>query len=63
MKIIQLTLHINTDEAETIITFINELKTVLLANYGEEIQENHRVNTVITDVQSRKLEGKMNNII
>jgi hypothetical protein len=37
------------EEAQTIITFIDELKTVLLANYGEEIQENHRANEVITD--------------
>jgi len=59
MKIIQLTLHIDVEEAQTIITFIDELKTVLLANYGEEIQKNHRVNTVITDDQSRNVEDKM----
>jgi hypothetical protein len=47
MKIITLTLHIDIEEAQTIITFIDELKTVLLANYGEEIQENHRANEVI----------------
>ncbi|MBL4940997.1 MAG: hypothetical protein JKY81_04965 [Colwellia sp.] len=63
MKIITLTLHIDVEEAQTIISFIDELKTVLVANYGEEIQENHRANTVITDGQSRYLEGKMNNII
>jgi hypothetical protein len=49
MKIITLTLHIDIEEAQTIITFIDELKTVLLANYGEEIQENHRANEVIMD--------------
>lgn len=38
MKFIQLTLHINVDEAETIIAFIDELKSVLVANYGEEIK-------------------------
>ena len=63
MKIITLTLHIDVEEAQTIITFIDELKTVLIANYGEEIQENHRANAVITDVQSRNLENKMKNII
>ena len=63
MKIITLTLHIDVDEAQTIISFIDELKTVLLAHYGEEIQGNHRTNTVITDVQSRNLEDKMNNVI
>ena len=63
MKFITLTLHINSEECETIITFIDELKTVLMANYGEEIQENHRANAVITDVQSRNVEDKMNNII
>jgi hypothetical protein len=41
----------------------DELKTVLMANYGEEIQGNHRANAVITDVQSRNVEDKMNNII
>ena len=63
MKFITLTLHINSEECETIITFIDELKTVLMANYGEEIQENHRADAVIPDVQRRKLEGEMNHII
>jgi hypothetical protein len=58
-----LTLHINSDECETIISFIDELKTALLANYGEEIQDNRRANAVIPYVHRRKLEGKMNNII
>lgn len=38
-------------------------KTVLLANYGEEIQQNHRAIEVIADDQSRSLDDKMNNII
>jgi hypothetical protein len=63
MKNITLTLHIDVEEAQTIISFIDELKTVLLANYGEEIQDNHRADAVIPDVQRRKLEGKMNHII
>lgn len=63
MKFITLTLHINSEECETIITFIDELKTVLMANYGEEIQDNRRADAVIPDVQRRKLEGKMNHII
>jgi len=63
MKIVQLTLYIDSEEAQTIISFIDELKTVLIANYGEEIQENHRANAVITDDQSRNLEDKMNNAI
>ena len=49
MKIIQLTLHSDVEEAQTIITFIDELKTVLLANNGEDIQKIHRANEVITD--------------
>jgi len=61
MKIITLTLHIDVEEAQIIISFIEELKTVLIANYGEEIQENHRANAVIADVQSRNGENKMNN--
>lgn len=38
MKFIQLTLHINVEEAETVIAFIDELKSVLVANYGDEIK-------------------------
>ncbi len=63
MKIISLTLHINSGECEAIISFIDELKTVLLANYGEGIQGNHRANAVITDDQSRNLEDKMSKVI
>jgi hypothetical protein len=63
MKIIQLTLHIDVEEAQTVITFIDELKTVLLATHGKEIQRNRRANAVITNVQSKNLEDKMNNII
>jgi hypothetical protein len=63
MKNITLTLHIDVEEAQTIISFIDELKTVLLANYGEEIQDNRRADAVIPDVQRRKLEGEMNHII
>ena len=38
MKFMQLILHINADEADTIITFIDELKTALTAHYGDEIK-------------------------
>tara|TARA_R110001583_G_scaffold98771_1_gene243809 strand:+ start:2890 stop:3054 length:165 start_codon:yes stop_codon:yes gene_type:complete len=38
MKFIQLMLHINVEEAETIIAFMDELKSVLVANYGDEIK-------------------------
>ena len=48
MKIISLTLHINSGECEAIISFIDELKTVLLANYGEEIQGNRKDNNALT---------------
>ena len=47
MKIIQLALHINSDECETIIDFIDEIKAVLLANYAQGIQENRRTNGII----------------
>lgn len=63
MKIITLTLHIDVEEAQTILSFIDELKTVLLANYGGDIQENRRSNAVIADENNRQLEGKMNNVI
>jgi hypothetical protein len=63
MKLITLTLHINSEECETIITSIDELKTVLMANYGGDIQGNHLANKVITDNRRKSLEGKMNNVI
>ncbi len=58
MKLIQLTLHINYDEADTIITFIDELKLVLSTHYGEEIRENHRASSVITDKTQHQLARK-----
>jgi len=63
MKIITLTLHIDIEEAQTIISFIDELKTVLLANYAKEIQENHRANAVIAHEYSNNVEDKMNDIM
>jgi hypothetical protein len=51
MKIIHLTLHISSDECETIIDFIDEIKTVLVAHYGHEIQENHRADSVINSTK------------
>ena len=51
MKFIQLTLYINADEAETIISFIEELKAALVNNYGDEIRENQRSNRIITNVE------------
>lgn len=47
MKFIQLTLHINTEEAETILSFIDELKSVLLSHYGDEIKT-QRANDIVT---------------
>lgn len=54
MKIITLTLHIDVEEAETIIRFIDELKTVLLANYGEEIRQSHRIRLKLDSEQVGK---------
>lgn len=50
MKFIQMTLYISADEAETIISFIDELREALLVNYGEEIRANQRARLVITEV-------------
>ena len=61
MKIITLTLHINVEEAQTIISFIDELKTVLIANYGQDIQENHRANDVLAHENRTNLEDTMKN--
>ena len=63
MKIITLTLHIDVEEAQTIISFIDELKTVLLAHYGEDIQENRRANAVVTDDQGRNSVDKRDSVI
>ena len=49
MKFIQMTLYISADEAETIITFIDELREALLVNYAEEIRQNQRARLVITE--------------
>ena len=49
MKFVQLTLYINADEANSIITFIEELKRVLVDNYGDEIRESRRASLVIAE--------------
>ncbi len=42
MKLIQLTQYLSSEEAETIITFLDDIKAMLLAHYGEEIRQSHR---------------------
>ncbi len=47
---IKLGININADEAENIIYFLDELKTVLCNHYGEEIRENHNNQSVNEEV-------------
>ena len=54
MKIIQLTQHLSSEEAETIITFLDDLKAMLLAHYGEEIRKSHRTRLKIDSAQGDK---------
>jgi hypothetical protein len=49
MKFIQLTLHINAEEAETIIAFIDKLKSALLSNYSDEIKAQRTANVIINE--------------
>lgn len=54
MKIIQLTLHIDTEEAESIITFLDELRAILVAHYGEEIRQSHRIRLKLDSAQGEQ---------
>jgi len=38
----QLTQYLSTEECETIITFLDDVKAMLVAHYGEEIRQSHR---------------------
>jgi len=42
MKLLQLTQYLRAEEAETIITFLDDVKAMLIAHYGEEIRQSHR---------------------
>jgi hypothetical protein len=57
MKFIQLTQHISTEEAESIITFLDELSAILVANYGEEINKSHRTQLGFTERNREKEES------
>ncbi len=43
MKIIQLTQYLSSEEADTIITFLDDIRAMLVAHYGEEIRQSHRI--------------------
>ncbi|MBL4910754.1 MAG: hypothetical protein JKX78_12180 [Alteromonadaceae bacterium] len=43
MKLMQLTQYLSVEEAETIIIFLDDIKAMLHAHYGEEIRQNHRI--------------------
>ena len=42
MKLMQLTQYLSVEEAEIIITFMDDIKALLLNHYGEEIRQLHR---------------------
>jgi hypothetical protein len=42
MKLTYLTTYWNAADAETVVTFLDELREVILAVYGEQIQQMHR---------------------
>ena len=49
MKLMQLTQYLNSEEAESIITFLDDIKAMLLAHYGEEIRQDHRIRLKLDD--------------
>lgn len=48
MKLLQLTLQITPGEADTIITFLNEMKALLAERYGDDIGQHRRSQQVNT---------------
>ena len=42
MKIAQLALHLTTEEAHTLIDFLDQLRSLLTSHYTEEIQRHHQ---------------------
>lgn len=42
MKLLQLTQYLSSEEAETIITFLDDLRAMLAVHYAEEIRQSHR---------------------
>jgi len=42
MKIMQLTQYLHSEEAEILITFLEDVRAMLVAHYGEEIAQAHR---------------------
>ena len=42
MKLLQLTQYLSSEEAETIIAFLDDLRAMLVTHYGEEIRQDHR---------------------
>ena len=42
MRLLQLTQYLSSEEAESIITFLDDIRAMLVAHYGEEIRQSHR---------------------
>lgn len=53
MKFIQLTQYISTEEAESIITFLDDLRAMLVANYGDDINQSHRTRLGFTEKEEK----------
>jgi len=54
MKLMQLTQYLSSEEAESIITFLDDIKAMLLAHYGEEIRQSHRIRLKLDSAQGDK---------
>ncbi|MER2490749.1 hypothetical protein [Catenovulum sediminis] len=42
MKILQTTQYLSAEDAESIIQFLDDIREMLIAHYGEEIRQHHR---------------------
>ncbi|WP_159084113.1 hypothetical protein [Saccharobesus litoralis] len=42
MKIMQTTQYLSAEDAESIIRFLDDIREMLVASYGEEIRQHHR---------------------
>ncbi|WP_159084074.1 hypothetical protein [Saccharobesus litoralis] len=42
MKIMQTTQYLSAEDAESIIQFLDDIRAMLVASYGEEIRQYHR---------------------
>jgi hypothetical protein len=63
MKLTQLTTHYNADEAYTVIEFLDRLREILWAAYGEEIIEMLKAATENNPDKSEKVNPQLDDEI